>query len=181
MTPDTRARAGHRRPQVGRAASAAVANSAAAVNSAAAGTTTDRSVTIAAEVARANPWDTVAPPPLASPLPPAATAPASGPRAAAREARRARKEASTARAIPLLAVMVITVAGVYIAWEKGSTGGGVGGILAGAALLVAAIARLVLPTSFVGMLAVRKRSTDVATLAILGACLLVSGLSLSLT
>ena len=80
----------------------------------------------------------------------------------------------------MLAVMVVTAAGVYIAWEKGSTGGGAGGIVAGAALLVAAIARLVLPTSFVGMLAVRKRSTDVATLAILGVCLLVLGLSPSL-
>jgi hypothetical protein len=83
-----------------------------------------------------------------------------------------------ARAVPLLAVMIVTIAGVYIAWEKGSAGGGAGGVVAGAALLVAALARLLLPERFVGLLAVRTRSIDVATLAVLGAALLVSGLSL---
>jgi len=74
--------------------------------------------------------------------------------------------------------MVVTVAGVYIAWDKGSAGGGAGGVIAGVALLTAALARLLLPARFVGLLAIRKRSVDVVTLAILGGCLLASGLSL---
>jgi hypothetical protein len=78
----------------------------------------------------------------------------------------------------LLAVLVVTVAGVYIAWEKGSAGGGEGGVVGGAALLVAAVARLVLPTRLVGLLATRKRGIDVITLTAFGASLLVAGLVL---
>ena len=95
-----------------------------------------------------------------------------------RAARRAREDASIAKVIPLLAVMVVTVAGIYIAWLKGSAGGGEGGVVGGAALLAAAVARLVLPTQVVGLLATRKRALDVITLTVFGACLLVMGLVL---
>jgi hypothetical protein len=95
-----------------------------------------------------------------------------------RAARRAREETSIAKVIPLLAVLVVTVAGIYIAWLKGSAGGGEGGVVGGAALLAAAVARLVLPTQVVGLLATRKRALDVTTLAVFGACLLVMGLVL---
>lgn len=93
-------------------------------------------------------------------------------------ARRAREETSIAKVIPLLAVLVVTVAGIYIAWLKGSAGGGEGGVVGGAALLAAAVARLVLPTRVIGLLATRKRALDVTTLASFGACLLVMGLVL---
>jgi hypothetical protein len=96
----------------------------------------------------------------------------------ARAARRAQEDASLVKVIPLLAVMVVTVAGVYIAWEKGSAGGGQGGVVAGCALLGAAVARLVLPAELAGLLATRKRAIDVVTLAIFGVCLLVAGLVL---
>lgn len=100
------------------------------------------------------------------------------PRMVERAARRAREETSIAKVIPLLAVLVVTVAGIYIAWLKGSAGGGEGGVVGGAALLAAAVARLVLPTQVIGLLATRKRALDVTTLAVFGVCLLVTGLVL---
>jgi len=95
-----------------------------------------------------------------------------------RAARRAREEASIAKVIPLLVVIVVTVAGIYIAWLKGSAGGGEGGVIGGAALLAAAVARLVLPTRVVGLLATRNKAVDVITLTALGVCLLGLGLVL---
>jgi Protein of unknown function (DUF3017) len=105
-----------------------------------------------------------------------------GTRASARHAnesaRRAREDARTAGVTPLLAVLAIVAVGVYIAWHQGSAGGGVGGMVGGAALLAAAVARLLLPARLVGLLAIRKRAADVITLAAFGACLLVVGLVL---
>lgn len=83
-----------------------------------------------------------------------------------------------ATVVPYLAVLVLVAAGVYISWHQGSHGGGAGGVIAGAAFLVAAVVRLVLPKSLAGLLASRNRVTDVVTLVIFGACLLVLGLVL---
>jgi hypothetical protein len=80
--------------------------------------------------------------------------------------------------IPYLVVLVCTVAGVYIAWRQGSAGAGAGGVVAGGALLVAAVTRLLLPAKLAGLLATRKRTTDVLTLTIFGAGLLAAGLVL---
>jgi len=77
-----------------------------------------------------------------------------------------------------LVVLVCVAAGVYIAWHQGTQGGGRGGVIAGGALLVAAVARLVLPARLAGMLAVRHRMTDVVTLVVLGVSLLTAGLVL---
>jgi Protein of unknown function (DUF3017) len=96
----------------------------------------------------------------------------------AKAARRTHEDAGIVEVIPLLAVLVVTVAGVYIAWTRGSAGGGEGGVIGGAALLVAAVARLLLPARLAGLLATRKRANDVATLAIFGVGLLVAGLVL---
>ena len=93
-------------------------------------------------------------------------------------AKRVAEDASIVRVIPLLAVLVVTVAGVYIAWREGSAGGGDGGVVGGAALLVAAVARLLLPSRLAGLLAMRKRANDVVTLTIFGVGLLVAGLVL---
>ena len=93
-------------------------------------------------------------------------------------ARHGREDASIIGAIPFFAVLVVTIAGVYIAWRQGSAGGGAGGIVGGAALLLAATARLLLPARLVGLLATRKRANDVVTLAIFGVGLLVAGLVL---
>lgn len=80
--------------------------------------------------------------------------------------------------IPHVVVLVCVAAGIYIAWHQGSRGGGQGGVIAGVALLVAAVIRLALPARLAGLLAVRHRATDVVTLIVLGASLLIAGLVL---
>jgi Protein of unknown function (DUF3017) len=119
----------------------------------------------AARAARTGQWGAVAEP---SPATPRSKA----------EAKRLAEDASIVRVIPLLAVLVVTVAGVYIAWHQGSAGGGKGGVVGGCALLVAALARLLLPSRLAGLLAMRKRTNDVVTLTIFGLGLLVAGLVL---
>src|SRR5712672_1216710 len=88
MTPETQhARVGYRRPPV-RGPD---------------GATTTRSGARAAEAARTRQWGAAAQPSHASPRPEAA-------------AKRVAEDTSIVRVIPLLAVLVVTVAGVYIAW-----------------------------------------------------------------
>jgi len=89
-----------------------------------------------------------------------------------------RGDGSIVGVVPYLAVLVATIAGVYIAWQQGSAGGGRGGAIAGAALLVAAVIRLALPARLAGLLGTRKRVTDVLTLAVFGTGLLIAGLLL---
>jgi hypothetical protein len=84
----------------------------------------------------------------------------------------------TVGAVVYLAVLACVAAGLYIAWRLGSAGGGRGAAVAGGALLVAAIARLVLPARLAGLLASRRRAIDVLTLTVFGAGLLVAGLVL---
>ena len=120
-------------------------------------------------------------------IPSASRAASHGPaHAASHPARKAARHAAAAPVlvrgaglIAYLAVLICVAAGIYIAWRQG--GGhvaGRGGVIAGAALLVAAVARLALPRQLVGLLAVRNRGTDAVTLLALGACLLTVGLVL---
>jgi hypothetical protein len=148
MTPDTQ-RAGYHQPRSHERTSA----------------TTLRSGAPEAEAARTGNWDAVARPSAASPQTRA-------------EARRTQEDASVVRVIPLLAVLVVVAAGVYIAWRQGSAGAGDGGVVGGVALIAAAVARLLLPARLVGLLATRKRAIDVITLTVFGACLLIVGLVL---
>jgi drug/metabolite transporter (DMT)-like permease len=92
--------------------------------------------------------------------------------------RHARDDGSIVAVIPYLTVLVCAVAGVYIAWRQGSAGGGQGAVVGGVALLVGALVRLALPARLVGLLGTRKRVTDVLTLAVLGAGLIIAGLVL---
>lgn len=94
------------------------------------------------------------------------------------DARRARPDGSIVGTVPYLVVLACTAIGVYISWRQGSAGGGEGGVIGGAALLVAALMRLVLPARFAGLLRTRNRVTDVLTLTIFGAGLLAAGLVL---
>ncbi len=167
MTPDTQqARAGHRRPQGKR-------------RDAGAGI---RSVSVAAEAARTGRRDGAAHPEWATSRPGAAASARGGGQAETRghagHARRAQEDAGIVRVVPLLAVLVVVAAGVYIAGCQGTAGGREGGAVAGCALLAAAAVRLLLPVSLVGLLATRKRATDVVTLALFGVGLLVAGLVL---
>ena len=90
---------------------------------------------------------------------------------------RARDDGGIVGVIPYLVVLVCVLAGLYIAWSQGSAGGK-GAVVGGIALLVAALVRLILPARLVGLLGSRKRVTDVLTLAVIGAGLIVAGLVL---
>ena len=91
---------------------------------------------------------------------------------------RARDNGSIVAVIPYLTVLVCVIAGVYIAWREGSAGGGQGAVVGGVALLIGALVRLALPARLAGLLGTRKRATDVLTLTVLGAGLIVAGLVL---
>jgi len=100
---------------------------------------------------------------------PAPTAPA---HAAPAQAAPAAKPASAVVAwLPYLIVLAGTVAGLVEAW-LGSQHAGRGTAVVGAALLVAALARLALPPRYAGLLASRSKAQDVAAFAVLGAAVL---------
>jgi hypothetical protein len=145
---------------------------------------TVRSVNPGEEAARAGnwgaaPWPPHGRPPQQGAAPEPAVQAAPGARAASRAAvTRARRERSLIGVVPYLILLLCTVAGVYIAWRDGSAGGGAGGVIAGLALLAAAVVRGLLPARLAGLLASRRRATDVITLAAFGACLLIAGLVL---
>jgi hypothetical protein len=79
--------------------------------------------------------------------------------------------------LPYLIVLAGTVAGVLVAWQ-GSRHAGRGAAVVGAALLVAALARLVLPPRYAGLLASRSKTQDVAGFAVFGAAVLAIAASL---
>ena len=105
---------------------------------------------------------------------PAQTAPAHAApgHAAPAQAAPAAKPASPVVAwLPYLIVLTGTVAGLVQAW-LGSRHAGRGTAVVGAALLVAALARLALPPRYAGLLASRSKAQDVAAFAVLGAAVL---------
>ncbi len=114
------------------------------------------------------PWE-LAPPepdPLARPVRTAAAAPA--PR---------RRRGGWWTGLPYLAVLAATGTGLWWTWESAQRLRG-GTVAIAGALFVAALARLVLPEEWAGMLASRKRFIDVVTLVALAAGLLAAGLVL---
>lgn len=99
-------------------------------------------------------------------------------RAAAAKASKASKAASQIVAwLPYLIVLAGTVAGLLIA-SQGSRHAGRGAAVVGAALLVAALARLALPPRYAGLLASRSKAQDVAGFAVFGAAVLAVAASL---
>ena len=79
--------------------------------------------------------------------------------------------------VPYAVVLLIAAVGIWWAW-RGSHDVGNGAGVVGGALLAAAIARLALPQSAVGLLASRRRFADVLALGAFGAGLLVLALVL---
>jgi hypothetical protein len=136
-----------------------------------------------------------APPPVHhddAPAIPATPATPAGHRAArtaraARSARAARttRAGRTARGprpsklawLPYLIVLAGTAAGLLVAWD-GSKDAGRGASLIGASLLVAALARLILPERYVGLLATRRKASDVLGFAVFGAAVLAVAIAL---
>ena len=99
---------------------------------------------------------------------------------AARARRKAPPARSAAKALawlPYLIVLAGVAAGMFIIWQ-GSQNASRGAAVVGAALLVAAVARLVLPPRYAGLLASRGKALDVAAFAVLGAGVLVVAASL---
>ena len=128
-------------------------------------------------------WNQTAPP---ATTPPVARAPSAGaigdeapPRSPGPPPPRgpARRGGSRLAQLPYLVVLACTVAGCLWAW-RGQHDVGSGAEVVGGGLLAAAIGRLLLPQSTVGLLASRRRFADVLTLGALGAGLLALALVL---
>jgi hypothetical protein len=133
-----------------------------------------------------------APPPVhhdADPATPAApAAPATPATSAAPGSHRATRTTRAARAardlrpsklawLPYLIVLAGTAAGMLVAWH-GSKYAGPGAALIGASLLAAALARLILPARYVGLLATRRKASDVLGFAVFGAAVLAVAIAL---
>jgi len=116
----------------------------------------------------------------------AATAAPAGHRAA-RTARTARAARTTRAArdprpsklawLPYLIVLAGAATGMLIAWQ-GSKYAGRGAGLIGASLLVGALARLILPERYAGLLASRRKASDVLGFAAFGAAVLAVAIAL---
>lgn len=102
-------------------------------------------------------------------------------RAAASNASNASDAAKPASQIvawlPYLIVLAGTGAGLFVA-SQGSGYAGRGAAVVGAALLVAALARLALPPRYAGLLVSRSKAQDVTGFAVLGAAVLAVAASL---
>ena len=79
--------------------------------------------------------------------------------------------------LPYLIVLAGAAAGMFIAWQ-GSKYAGRGAALIGASLLVAALARLILPERYAGLLASRRKASDVLGFAVFGAAVLAVAIAL---
>ena len=120
---------------------------------------------------------------------PATPAPPAGHRAArtARTARTARaSRASRADRdpgtsplawLPYLIVLAGTATGMFVAWQ-GSRYAGRGAALIGASLLAGALARLILPPRYAGLLASRRKASDVLAFAVFGTAVLAVAIAL---
>ncbi|HMH39373.1 MAG TPA: DUF3017 domain-containing protein [Streptosporangiaceae bacterium] len=79
--------------------------------------------------------------------------------------------------LPYLIVLAGAAAGMLVAWQ-GSKYAARGAALIGASLLAAALARLVLPARYVGLLATRRKASDVLGFAVFGAAVLAVAIAL---
>ena len=120
------------------------------------------------------------PPPVhhdATPAVQAAPAARAGHRAA-RTTRAARDPRPSKLAwLPYLIVLAGAATGMLIAWQ-GSKYVGRGAGLIGASLLVGALARLILPERYAGLLASRRKASDVLGFAVFGAAVLAVAIAL---
>ncbi len=116
------------------------------------------------------------PPPVHHDASPHAAPPrASVPRAAGHRAARSRAPGPSW--VPYLIVLAGAAAGMFLVW-RGSRYAGLGAGLLGAALLVAALARLALPARYAGLLSTRRKASDVLFFATFGVAVLAVALLL---
>jgi Protein of unknown function (DUF3017) len=119
-----------------------------------------------------------------SPAAPSPAAPSSAARSpqiprAARSHRAVREppQPSGLAWIPYLIVLAGVAAGMYVAWQ-GSRYAGRGAGLVGGSMLAAALARLVLPPRYTGLLSSRLKASDVLAFTVFGAGVLALALML---
>ena len=79
--------------------------------------------------------------------------------------------------LPYLIVLAGTAVGMLVVWH-GSKYAGRGAGLIGASLLAAALARLILPARYAGLLASRRKASDVLGFAVFGAAVLAVAIAL---
>src|ERR1700730_10049293 len=111
------------------------------------------------------------------------TAPSAGHRATrttrAGRAARADDDPGTSALAWLLYLIILAgvAAGMFVAW-KGSKYAGRGAGVIGASLLAGAAARLILPARYAGLLASRRKPSDVLALAVFAAAVLAVAIAL---
>jgi hypothetical protein len=79
--------------------------------------------------------------------------------------------------VPYLIVLAGVGAGMFVAWQ-GSRYAGWGAGLVGCSMLTAALARLILPPRYAGLLSTRRKASDVLAFAVFGAAVLAVALML---
>jgi hypothetical protein len=79
--------------------------------------------------------------------------------------------------LPYLIVLAGAGAGMFVVWQ-GSKYAGRGAGLVGCSLLAGALARLILPARYAGLLASRRKASDVLAFAVFGAAVLAVALML---
>jgi len=79
--------------------------------------------------------------------------------------------------LPYLIILAGVAAGMFVA-SKGSKYAGRGAGLVGASLLAGAVARLILPARYAGLLSSRRKASDVLALAVFGAAVLAVAIAL---
>ena len=79
--------------------------------------------------------------------------------------------------LPYLIVLAGAAAGMFVVWQ-GSQYAGRGTALVGCSLLVAGLARLILPPRYAGLLSTRRKASDVLAFAVFGAAVVAVALML---
>jgi Protein of unknown function (DUF3017) len=79
--------------------------------------------------------------------------------------------------LPYLIVLAGVAAGMFVIWQ-GSKYAGRGAALVGCSLLAGALARLILPAGYAGLLASRRKASDVLAFAAFGAAVLAVAIAL---
>ncbi len=132
--------------------------------------------------AAAPPPPAAAPPPVRPGATPAAPAGPAGHRATRTDRARANRAGggpgtSVLARLPYLIVLAGTAAGMFVAWQ-GSKYAGRGAGLIGSSLLIGALARLILPARYAGLLASRRKASDVLAFAVFGTAVLAVAIAL---
>ena len=115
----------------------------------------------------------------ARPRPPAAAASARADRArpAIPQTRGSRAPSRRLAWLPYLIVLAGVAAGMFVIWQ-GSKYAGRGAGIIGASLLAGALARLILPARYAGLLSSRRKASDVLAFAVFGAAVLAVAIAL---